>query len=231
LLYGTDGIAMETTQQDIAQHLLIIYDRLEGHFGDLHWWPADSPFEVIVGTILTQNTAWRNATYAIAQLKGADILSPQGISATPLDTLATLIKSSGCYHVKAKRLAAFVRFLYDEYGGILDSMFAQDQWLLRKKLLQIHGVGNETADSILLYAGAKPIFVVDAYTRRILERHGLLSGRERYNEIQALLMNNLPTRTSLFNQYHALLVNLGKTFCQKNKRCAACPLEGLGDNR
>jgi endonuclease-3 related protein len=215
------------TSPGIAQRLFEIYDRLEGHFGNLHWWPADSPFEVVVGAILTQNTAWRNVTYAIENLKKADILHPQGIYETPIDTLATLIRSSGYYHVKARRLAAFVRFLSEEYYGILDNMFAQDYWLLRSKLLQIYGIGEETADSILLYAGEKPIFVIDAYTRRILERHGLLSGKERYADIQALFMDNIPTSTSLFNQYHALLVNAGKTFCGTDRRCEACPLKGL----
>jgi endonuclease-3 related protein len=215
------------TSPGIAQRLFEIYDRLEGHFGNLHWWPADSPFEVVVGAILTQNTAWRNVTYAIENLKKADILHPQGIYETPIDTLATLIRSSGYYHVKARRLAAFVGFLSEEYYGILDNMFAQDYWLLRSKLLQIYGIGEETADSILLYAGEKPIFVIDAYTRRILERHGLLSGKERYADIQALFMDNIPTSTSLFNQYHALLVNAGKTFCRTDRRCEACPLDGL----
>jgi endonuclease-3 related protein len=215
------------TSRGIAQRLLEIYDRLERHFGNLHWWPADSPFEVVVGAILTQNTAWRNVTYAIENLKKADLLHPQGIYETPLDNLAVLIRASGYYHVKARRLAAFVQFLTEEYYGILDNMFAQDYWLLRSKLLQIHGIGEETADSILLYAGAKPVFVIDAYTRRILERHGLLSGKERYTDIQALFMTNLPTSTSLFNQYHALLVNTGKTFCGTDKRCADCPLKGL----
>jgi endonuclease-3 related protein len=215
------------TSPGIAQRLLEIYDRLEGHFGNLHWWPAASPFEVIVGAILTQNTAWRNVTYAIENLKKADILHPQGIDKTPLDTLAALIRSSGYYHVKARRLAAFVGFLSEEYHGILDTMFAQDFWLLRNKLLQIHGIGEETADSILLYAGGKPIFVIDAYTRRILERHGLLSGKERYTVIQALFMDNLPASAPLFNQYHALLVNAGKTFCGTDRHCDACPLRGL----
>lgn len=210
-----------------AQYLLEIYNRLDDHFGSLRWWPADSPFEIVVGAILTQNTAWRNVTYAIKNLKKAGLLHPQGIYETPLDTLAVLIRSSGYYHVKARRLAAFVRFLYEEYAGVLDNMFAQDYRPLRMKLLQIHGIGEETADSILLYAGGKPIFVIDAYTRRILERHGLLSGKERYADIQALFMDSLPTSTSLFNQYHALLVHAGKAFCGTDRHCEACPLKDL----
>lgn len=212
------------TAPGIAKRLLTMYDRLDGHFGNLRWWPADSPFEVIVGAILTQNTAWRNVTYAIAKLKEADILHPQGIYETHLDTLAALIRSSGYYNVKARRLATFVRFLHDEYDGQLDKMFAQDHWLLREKFLQIKGIGNETADSILLYAGGKPVFVIDAYTRRILERHGILAGNEFYADIQALFMDHLPASVPLYNQYHALLVNAGKSFCGKDRRCEACPL-------
>jgi endonuclease-3 related protein len=211
----------------LGPRLLEIYNRLEGHFGNLHWWPADSPFEVIVGAILTQHTAWQNVTYAIENLKKADILTPQGIYDTPLDTLAALLRPSGYYHVKARRLAAFVGFLSDDYHGKLDHMFAQDYRLLRSNLLQIHGIGEETADSILLYAGEKPIFVIDAYTRRILLRHGLASGKERYTDMQALFMDNLPTSTALFKQYHALLVNAGKTFCRTVRRCEACPLKGI----
>lgn len=217
---------METTP-GITQRLLTIYDRLEGHFGNLRWWPADSPFEVIVGAILTQNTAWRNVTYAINKLKEAGVLTAQGLYLVPIDTLAELIRSSGYYHVKAWRLATFVRFLHDEYNGLLDNMFAQDHWLLRKKLLQIKGIGEETADSILLYAGEKPVFVIDAYTRRILERHGILLGKERYTDIQALFMEHLPASAPLYNQYHALLVNAAKKFCGKDRRCEACPLRDL----
>lgn len=216
------------TNLGIAKRLLTIYGKLDGHFGDLHWWPADSPFEVIVGAILTQNTAWRNVTYAIAKLKEADILQPQSIYETPLDTLAVLIRSSGYYNVKARRLAAFSRFLHDEYKGRLDSMFAQDHRLLREKLLQIQGIGYETADSILLYAGGKPVFVIDAYTRRILERHGISAAKERYADIQALFMGHLPVSVPLYKQYHALLVNAGKAYCRKGRRCEACPLKEHG---
>lgn len=217
---------METTP-GIAKCLLTIYDKLEGHFGNLSWWPAESPLEVIVGAILTQNTAWRNVTCAINKLKEAGVLTAQGLYLLPIDTLAELIRSSGYYHVKARRLAAFIRFIHDEYNGMLDSMFAQDHGLLRKKLLQLHGIGEETADSILLYAGAKPVFVIDAYTRRILERHGIVAGGESYKDIQALFMDHLPASVPLYNQYHALLVNTGKTFCGKDRRCEACPLKDL----
>ena len=213
------------TSPGMAECLLEIYDRMHGHFGDLRWWPADSPFEVIIGAILTQNTAWQNVTLAINKLKTADALTPQDLYHLPINTLAEFIRSSGFYHVKARRLANFLSFLHDQYGNSLDRMFAQDLWLLRQNLLQIKGVGEETADCILLYAGRKPVFVIDAYTRRILERHNILVGRESYADIQALFMNHLPASPALFNQYHALLVNTGKTFCRKERHCELCPLK------
>ncbi|MCG6535777.1 MAG: endonuclease III domain-containing protein [Syntrophales bacterium LBB04] len=211
----------------MAAGLLQIYNRLEDHFGNLRWWPADSPLEVIVGAILVQNTAWHNVTYAINKLKEAGVLTPQGLYLAPLDTLAELIRSSGYYNVKARRLTNFIHFLHDEYDNSLGNMFGEDCWQLRNKLLEIKGIGEESADSILLYAGKKPVFVIDAYTRRILARHGLLSGRERYQAIQALFMDHLPASVSFFNQYHALLVHTGKTFCRRDRRCAACPLKDL----
>ena len=215
------------TSPGMAECLLTMYHRLDAHFGDLRWWPADSPFEVICGAILTQNTAWKNVTYAINNLKRAGVLTPQALYHLPVDTLADLIRPSGYYHVKARRLANFLRFLHDECGHSLDQLFAQDAGRLRNKLLQIQGIGEETADCILLYAGQKPVFVIDAYTRRIMERHGVLGGRERYADIQALFMDHLPGSSALYNQYHALLVNTGKTFCGKERHCEACPLNGF----
>jgi endonuclease III related protein len=214
-------------RKGIAQCLKQIYEKLDGHFGNLNWWPADTPFEVIVGAILTQNTAWINVTYAISKLKEAGALNPHSLYLLPIDTLAILIRSSGYYHVKARRLAAFVKFIHDEYNGSLQDLFFENHWQLRKKLLRIKGIGEETADSILLYAGEKPVFVVDAYTRRILERHGFVGAKAPYAEIQALFMDNLPHSVALYNQYHALLVNTGKKFCTKENRCEACPLRNL----
>jgi endonuclease III related protein len=213
--------------QDSAVLLQYIYERLDGHFGDLSWWPADSPFEVIVGAILTQNTAWKNVTYAIENLKAADILNPRRLLHTPLDTIEALIRPSGYYRVKAKRLLAFVTFLHEEYKNQLDRLFAENTWLLRRKLLGIYGIGEETADSILLYAGGKPIFVVDNYTRRIFSRHSLIKEKTTYGNIQKLCMDSLPADAPLFNQYHALLVQAGKLFCRKVQRCEACPLNDL----
>lgn len=205
-------------------YLLTIYEKLNAHFGNLHWWPGDSPFEVIVGAILTQNTAWRNVETAIWQLKSKNLLYPEGILKIDDNSLSNLIRPAGYYNIKTRRLKSFVRFLYDEYNGDLDVMFAEDLWHLRERLLSVKGIGEETADSILLYAGNKPIFVVDAYTRRILQRHDIIGPDARYTEIQQLFMISLHHDVPLFNQYHALLVNTGKFFCTRKPNCDKCPL-------
>ena len=207
-----------------GQNLFVIYETLNAHFGDLHWWPGDSPFEVIVGAILTQNTAWRNVERAINNLKLKRLLSPEGILKTEDQALADLIRPAGYYNVKTQRLKSFLRFLYEEYNGNLCNMFAEDLWYLRRKLLKVKGIGEETADSILLYAGGKPIFVIDAYTRRILLRHDIIRGDATYKDIQSLFMTHLPEDVPLYNQYHALLVNVGKSFCHNKPRCDVCPL-------
>lgn len=209
------------------ERLLLIYDLLDAHFGDLRWWPGDSPFEVIVGAILTQNTAWRNVEIAIDNLKSKEVLSPEGILATEDAVLAELIRSSGYHNVKAGRLKSFVRYLYEEYGGNLAGMFSENIRTLRDKLLTVRGIGEETADSILLYGGGKPIFVIDAYTRRILERHDIVRADATYTDVQKMFMDNIPQNVALYNQYHALLVNTGKHFCRKTPRCHECPLRVL----
>ena len=211
----------------IGFYLQQIYNVLNGYFGELHWWPADTPFEVIVGAILTQNTAWRNVATAIEKLKEAEILTPEGLSRVEIDTLAALIRPSGYYHVKARRLKAFIRYLHAEHNGSVENLFHEDIWQTREKLLHINGIGEETADSILLYAGGQPVFVVDAYTRRILERHNLIKEKAGYGEIQSLFMTSMPQNAALYNQYHALLVNTGKMFCMKKKFCGVCPLSEL----
>jgi endonuclease-3 related protein len=207
-----------------GHYLLTIYEKLNAHFGDLHWWPGDSPFEVIVGAILTQNTAWRNVEHAIAQLKSRMLLYPEEILKIDDNILANIIRTAGYYNIKTQRLKSFVRFLYEEYNGDLDVMFAEDLWHLRGRLLTVKGIGEETADSILLYAGNKPIFVIDAYTRRILQRHNFIRKDATYTEIQNLFMIHLPHSVPFFNQYHALLVNTGKFFCTGSPRCDGCPL-------
>lgn len=208
-----------------GHNLFAIYATLNAHFGDLNWWPGKSPFEVIVGAILTQNTAWRNVEKAIVSLKSKKLLHPARILEIDDSALADLIRPAGYYNVKTERLKSFVRFLYDEFSGKLDKMFAEDLWCLRIKLLAVKGIGEETADSILLYAGEKPIFVVDAYTRRILQRHDIIRSDALYKEIQNLFMTHLPHSVPLYNQYHALFVNTGKHFCTRKPHCEGCPLQ------
>jgi len=217
---------LQSSQQCIS--LLNIYEILHDHFGGLSWWPGDSPFEVIVGAILTQNTAWKNVEVAIGRLKAEDLLHPARLLQLTDQRLADLIRPTGYYRVKTKRLKAFLNFLNQDYRNDLDVLFAEDLWVLRKKLLLVHGIGEETADSILLYAGGKPVFVVDAYTRRIMQRHLIISDKASYEDIQALFMDGLPRSAPLYNQYHALLVNTGKQFCKKqNPKCEICPLQSF----
>jgi endonuclease III related protein len=206
------------------EELLKIYELLDGYFGDLHWWPAADPFEVMVGAILTQNTAWTNVEKAIKALRENRLLTPAALSIVPEDELARIIRPSGYYHLKAERLKAFVRFLMGEYSGNVEAMKVEQLSQLRDKLLGVKGIGPETADSILLYACEKPIFVSDAYTGRILLRHGIIGSDAGYDSIQALFMDHLQPDVGLFNQYHALIVNAGKIFCRRKAQCAACPL-------
>ena len=206
---------------------MTIYQRLLASYGPQHWWPGDSPFEVIVGAILTQSAAWGNVEKALANLKGDGVLSPHGLYHLPEERLARLIYPSGYYNAKARKLRAFVGHLVEVYQGDLDRLFAQDVAALRPELLALHGIGPETADSILLYAGAKPVFVIDAYTRRIAARLGLAPANASYTALQALFMANLPLQVPLFNEYHALLVRLGKEACRKAPRCPACSLRQL----
>jgi endonuclease-3 related protein len=209
------------------EDLLKIYELLQGYFGDLHWWPADSPFEVMVGAILTQNTAWTNVEKAISALKDRNLLSPAALFQIDEEILAGIIRPSGYYHVKAKRLKSLVRFILDEYSGNIEIMCTEDLPVLREKLLNVRGVGPETADSIILYACGKPLFISDAYTQRILQRHRLIPEDADRSEIRTLFMTHLPHNASLFNQFHALLVNTGKNFCRKTPKCNVCPLSIL----
>ncbi len=203
-----------------------IYKKLYRYFGPQNWWPAETPFEVIVGAILTQNTGWRNAELAISNLKKEKLLSAASLSGASIRKIARLIKPAGYYNIKAKRLNSFLKFFLADYQGDIKKMRLADTRVLRRELLGINGIGQESADSILLYALNKPVFVVDAYTRRILHRHHLLKGSEAYEDIQALFMSHLKKSAGLFNEYHALLVRLGKEFCLKNNpRCQVCPLK------
>jgi endonuclease-3 related protein len=209
------------------EELLEMYERLYGYFGDLHWWPATDPFEVMVGAILTQNTAWTNVEKAIKALRAKNILTPAALSCIPEDELAEIIKPSGYYHLKAQRLKSFVRFFVDKYSASVEAMKAEEVPRLRDKLLGVRGVGPETADSILLYACQKPVFVCDSYSKRILHRHGMIGDDTDYPAIQTLFMDHLPSDVRLFNQFHAMIVNTGKCFCRKAPHCADCPLAML----
>jgi endonuclease-3 related protein len=204
-----------------------IYQKLYQTYGSRHWWPGETSFEVMVGAILTQNTSWRNVEKAIQNLKEEGVLNPKGIRDLKKSELAPLIKSSGYYRIKADRLKSFVDFLFEEYNGNIKKMGRERLRELREKLLGVKGVGPETADSILLYGLKKPIFVVDAYTKRILSRHGVISEEASYDEVQKLFMNYLPLDEKLFNEYHALFVYLGKTVCKKIPKCELCPLKGI----
>ncbi len=206
--------------------LLEIYGRLYGHFGPRHWWPADTPFEVIVGAILTQNASWKNAEKAIANLKRENMLSPKALDRIRERRLASIIRPSGFYNVKSKRLKNFVGFLFSRYNSTKE-MLSRPSGALRKELLEVKGLGPETVDSILLYAAGKPVFVVDAYTKRIFSRHGLIDEDIGYEGLQRLFTDNLPRRVRLFNEYHALIVETGKDFCRRKPLCGKCPLRKI----
>lgn len=210
--------------KDVRARLMRLYDTLYERFGPQGWWPAKSPFEVVVGAILTQSVAWQNVEKAIAGLERQGLLSPAALRAAPEALLADLCRPAGYYNAKARKLKAFVEFLCAVHGGSLDSLFAQPLEEARAQLLGVYGVGPETADSILLYAGGLPTFVIDAYTRRILNRLGIC-GDASYEELRRLFMDHLPPEPALYNEYHALLVALGKDFCRKRRpRCGQCPL-------
>jgi len=201
-----------------------IFNALLTTYGPRHWWPGETPFEVCVGAILTQNTNWGNVEKAIVNLKAVDRLSITGIATLLPDELAALIRPAGYFNVKAARLQAFTAFLLQEYHGSLDQLFAGPWQVTRQELLAVKGIGSETADSILLYAGQKPSFVVDAYTRRIFSRLGLVNEQISYDRLRDYFMDRLALDTVLFNEYHALIVELGKQACRPKPQCSACCL-------
>ncbi len=210
--------------------LLDIYDRLFKSFGNQHWWPGDTDFEIVVGAILTQNTNWGNVEKAIKNLKKAKVFTPRKLYEIDIKKLAELIRPSGYFNVKAKRLKHFIEWLFLKYNGSLPKMFKQDYGKLREELLSINGIGRETADSILLYAAQKPTFVIDAYTKRVLVRHELIPEDYEYEEMKAFFEENLPEDVSLYNEYHALLVRVGKYYCKPKEQCEECPLKELFNN-
>jgi len=214
-------------EQSIGRALLNIYRRLLDHFGPQHWWPAQEPFEVIVGAVLTQSAAWGNVEKAIANLRVAKALSPRTLRQLSLFKLTKLVHPCGYYNAKALKLKSFAFWLGNHYDDDLDRLFASNTDDLRQQLLSIHGIGQETADSILLYAANKPIFVIDAYTRRIINRIGLAPEKDSYAAYQALFMEHLSPDTELFNEYHALLVCQGKNVCRRRPLCPQCCLKDI----
>src|SRR5512135_3159638 len=207
--------------------LLLIYNKLYSHFGPQHWWPGETPFEVAVGAILTQNTNWRNVEKAIDNLKREGKLNAHEIRKMAPGRLATLIKPAGYFNVKAKRLRHFVDFLLKEYSGRMAGMKKEKMDIIREKLLGVNGIGPETADSIILYALEKPVFVIDAYTKRVLSRHNIEKHDASYHSFQELFHSNLRKDVQLFNEYHALLVRVAKEHCRPKPLCTGCPLERL----
>lgn len=225
---GRDGISVTgQLSEDVSALLRDIYPMLLAHHGPQNWWPADSPFEVIVGAILVQNTAWTNVEKAIRNLRDRDLLSAAALRAVPEADLAETIRPSGYYRMKARKLHAFMEYL-SGYDDDLTAVFSRPLPDLRVELLSVYGVGEETADSILLYAGELPSFVVDAYTRRILARVGITSETEPYRETQRRFEEALPVDQRMYNEYHALIVRHAVAVCVKrDPQCDACPLLAL----
>ena len=201
-----------------------LYDRLLEYYGPQHWWPADSPFEVMVGAVLVQSTAWRNVEYAIDNLKTAGSMSPAAIRDMSHEALEQLVRPSGFYRVKARRLRSLCEYLGESFADSIEAMNGRPTGELRSELLAVYGIGEETADDILLYALNRPIFVIDAFTRRIFQRLGLCQQDSRYSDVQQMFHDRLPRDATLFNEYHALIVRHGNTTCRKTPDCANCPL-------
>jgi endonuclease-3 related protein len=209
----------------MSTKLIEAYERMLAAFGPQRWWPGDSPFEIMVGAVLVQNTAWRNVERAIDNLRQAGVMEPHALYKVPPAELAELIRPAGYYQVKTKRLRNLLRFLVEQYDGSLEAMFGANLASLREQLLAINGIGPETADAILLYAGGLPTFVVDTYTHRILARHGWLGYDTSYEEIKEYFESGLPSDRALYNEYHALLVRVGKDYCKRSApKCELCPL-------
>ncbi len=210
-----------------TQVLNDIYNSLFKSFGKQYWWPGETDFEVVIGAILTQNTNWTNVEKAIRNLKTAKVFTPKKLYEIKIEKLAELIKPSGYFNVKAKRLKHFIEWLFLNYNGSLSKLFKLDYATLRDQLLTVNGIGRETADSIILYAAEKPTFVVDAYTKRVLVRHELITEDYDYDEIKAVFEDNLPEKVSLYNEYHALIVMVGKHYCKPKMQCEECPLKNI----
>lgn len=204
--------------------LMTIFTSLYAFYGPQRWWPGESPFEIAIGAILTQNTNWSNVEKAIRNLKEAGLLNLEKLYNIPVEKLSILIKPAGYYNIKARRIKAFLDFMKDNCYGSMERLKEYEIDNLRKKLLSVYGIGHETADSILLYALEKPVFVIDAYTKRVLSRHGIMTFNSSYEKFQLLFHNELALDVRLFNEYHALFVRVGKEYCKPNPKCSGCPL-------
>lgn len=207
-----------------GQKLMNMFDLMLGHFGPQHWWPGVTVIEIMVGAVLTQNTNWTNVEKAIESLKRGNFLSVEAINSMSSTLLAHCVRSAGYFNIKAARLKNLVGFITEKYNGDIPSLLQEDTDELRRGLLSVRGVGPETADSILLYAANRPVFVIDAYTYRILNRHGLADEQAPYDDLQELFMGNLPGDAALFNEFHALIVRTGKEYCRRRPLCSICPL-------
>lgn len=208
-----------------GRKLMNMFDLMLDHFGPQHWWPGETAIEIMIGAVLTQNTNWTNVEKAIDNLKREGFLSVESIHTLSTPLLARCIRSAGYYNIKAARLKNLIGFIRERYHGDIASLLEEDTDDLRKGLLSVSGVGPETADSILLYAANRPVFVIDAYTYRIMNRHGLAGEQVAYEDLQELFMDNLPGDEALFNEFHALIVRTGKQYCRRSPLCNACPLE------
>lgn len=207
---------------------LTAYERLYERFGPQGWWPGDTVIEIMVGAVLTQNTSWGNVEKALTNLAVNGLLEFEALQACSIDEISCHIRPSGYYNVKAKRLKNLLTMIEREYGGSLESFIADEWRVARQKLLAVNGIGPETADSILLYCGGHPAFVVDMYTYRVFSRHNMIEEESDYGGIQAAFVMNLPEDVQLFNEYHALIVKVASTYCKKTKPlCGSCPLQGL----
>ncbi len=213
-------------QSSTGNKLMEMYNRMLNHFGPQHWWPGESELEMMAGAVLTQNTSWKNVEKAIGNLKGKGILNVEGIRNMPADMLAEEIRPAGYFNIKAGRLKNLINFIVERYSGDVDLLLEEKTEALREGLLSVKGVGAETADSILLYAARRPVFVIDAYTYRILNRHGLVEDQIDYYGLQSLFKDNLPEDEALFNEFHALIVRTGKDLCRGKPLCDSCPLKG-----
>lgn len=219
-----DHITTDVTSQRLKE----MFDLMLIHFGHQYWWPAETELEMMVGAVLTQNTNWKNVEKAIENLKRQRLLSINALNSLSITELAKLIRPAGYFNVKARRLKNLINFILDRYDGDLSLLLKDSTDSLREGLLSVKGVGPETADSILLYAAHRPAFVIDTYTHRILNRHGIIGQDATYYELQQLFMDHLPENPAFFNEFHALIVQTGKKYCRRNPLCNQCPLGDWG---